>query len=148
MVMALFGKSKNKTVVPVVPNNVFWIRSPKNKFYNFLNLEPEELGLKRVSGVYVIWHGGLRPEWIYIGLTDDLAATFEDIRLNDEVMEFQEHGSLFVTWSEIRREYQAGVVKYLYKILKPIVANPESPDEDVPPIAVYPPGLEPPRLTT
>ncbi len=146
--MALFGKSKNKTVVPVVPNNVFWIRSPKNKFYNFLNLEPEELGLKRVSGVYVIWHGGLRPEWIYIGQTTNLAAAFENLRDNDEVMEFQRHGSLFVTWSEIRREYQAGVVKYLYKILKPIVANPDSPEDDVPPIAVYPPGLEPPRLTT
>jgi hypothetical protein len=148
MVMALFGKSKKKTIIPVVPNNVFWIRSPKNKFYNFLNLEPEEVGLKRVSGVYVIWHGGLRPEWIYIGQTDDLAQAFENLRGNDEVMEFQGHGSLFVTWSEIRQEFQAGVVQYLNNILKPIVANPKPPDKDETPIAVYPPGLEPPTLTT
>ena len=146
--MALFGKSKKKTIIPVVPNNVFWIRSPKNKFYNFLNLEPEEVGLKGVSGVYVIWHGGLRPEWIYIGQTDDLAQAFENLRGNDEVMEFQGHGSLFVTWSEIRQEFQAGVVQYLNNILKPIVANPEPPDKDETPIAVYPPGLEPPTLTT
>ena len=67
--MALFGKSKKKTVIPVVPNDVSWIRSPRNQFYNFLNLDPEEMGLKKASGVYVIWHGGMRPEWIYIGLT-------------------------------------------------------------------------------
>ena len=57
--MALFGKSKKKTVIPVVPNDVSWIRSPRNQFYNFLNLDPEEMGLKKASGVYVIWHGGM-----------------------------------------------------------------------------------------
>ena len=144
--MALCGKSKKKPVTPVVPNDVSWIRSPKNQFYNFLNLDPEEMGLKGASGVYVIWHGGLRPEWIYIGHTKNLAAALEAIRLNDEIMDYERHGSLFVTWSEIKQEFQAGVEQYLIKILKPLIPNPKPPDKDVPSIAVYPPGLEPPKL--
>lgn len=145
--MALFGKSKNKKVLPGSPPDVGWVRSPKNQFYNFLNLDPEEMGLKGASGVYVIWHGGLRPEWIYIGQAQDLARALEGIRDNDEVMDYQRHGSLFVTWSEIKPEFQAGVVKYLNQVIPPIVRDSVDPDEgeeDEPPIAVFPPGMSPP----
>lgn len=145
--MALFGKSKKTSLPPGPPRDIGWMRSPKNKYYNFLNLEPEEVGLSGVSGVYVIWHGGLRPEWIYIDHTDNLAQTFEDLRGNREIIDFDRHGSLFVTWAEIRPEFQAGVVKYLNQVIPPIISPPvdedaeEDENEDVDPISVFPPGV-------
>ena len=114
MVMALFWKSKKKTVDPGTPRDIAWVRSPRNQYYNFLNLDPEEMGLKGASGVYVIWHAGLRPEWLTIGHTDNLAQTFEELGGVDEILEYDRYGNLFVTWSEIRPEFQEGVVKYLH----------------------------------
>ena len=49
MVMALFWKSKKKTVDPGTPRDIAWVRSPRNQYYNFLNLDPEEMGMKGSS---------------------------------------------------------------------------------------------------
>lgn len=141
MFTALFGKSKRKTAPSGPPQDVAWAKSPKNRFYNFLNLDAEEKGLTKVSGVYVVWHGGLRPEWLYVGQSDNLAATFEALRDNNDIMEYDRHGHLFVTWSEIKPEFQPGVVQYLIDVLNPLIENPLAPDEDEPPIPVFPPGI-------
>ena len=145
--MGLFGKSKKTSLPPGPPRNIGWVRSPKNRYYNFLNLEPEEVGLSGTSGVYVIWHAGLRPEWIYIDRSDDLAKAFQEIRANRAIIAFDRHGSLFVTWAEIRPEFQAGVVKYLNQVIPPIIGPLKDEDaegggdEDVDPISVFPPGV-------
>ena len=55
------------------------------------------MGLKGASGVYVIWHAGLRQEWLTIGHTDNLAQTFEELGGVDEILEYDRHGNLFVT---------------------------------------------------
>ena len=55
------------------------------------------MGLKGASGVYVIWHAGLRHEWLTIGHTDNLAQTFDELGGVDEILEYDRHGNLFVT---------------------------------------------------
>jgi len=144
MVMGLFGKSKKKPMPPGPPMDVFWVRSEKGFFYNFLNLEPEEHGLDGASGVFVIWLGGHWPEWLYIGRTDDLADTFDELQRDPKLLEYDREGRLFVTWSEIKPEFQAGVVQYLNQVIPPSIVNPNPPDEDEPPIAVFPPGVRTP----
>ena len=148
--MALFWKSKKKTAPLGPPRDIAWVRSPKNRFYNFLNLDPDEMGLKGVSGVFVVWRGGLRPEWVYVGNTPDLAGTFDLIYDNPDIMDFGHDGKLFITWSEIKPEFQPGVVKYLIQVMSPAVEDPVLPDEDgnepeeddeVELIAVFPPGV-------
>ena len=158
MVMALFWKSKKKTVDPGTPRDIAWVRSPRNQYYNFLNFDPEEMGLKGASGVYVIWHAGLRPEWLTIGHTDNLAQTFEELGGVDEILEYDRHGNLFVTWSKIRPEFQEGVVKYLHQVIAPMILNPlgvfedeeeekeNEEEDDIEPIPVFPPGMAPPKL--
>ena len=44
MVMALFWKSKKKTVDPGTLRDIAWVHSPRNQYYNFLNSDPEEMG--------------------------------------------------------------------------------------------------------
>jgi len=141
MVMALWGKSKKKTVPTGTPMNVFWVTSPKGAFYNFLNLEPDTVGLEGASGVYVIWHGGLRPEWLYVGHTENLARAFRAHRQDDNIRGYGGMGGLFVTWSQVKPEYQAGVVRYLLRTLAPVIENPEEFNDDDPPIPVFPPGV-------
>ena len=44
MVMALFCKSNKKTADPGTPRDIAWVHSPRNQYYNFFNLDPEEMG--------------------------------------------------------------------------------------------------------
>ena len=151
--MAWFWKSKEKALDKEIfegpPRDIGWVRSPKNQFYNFLNLDPDEIGLKGVSGVYVVWQGGIRPEWVYIGHTPDLGGAFDTIYDNPEIMDYAKDSKLFITWAEIRPEFQPGVVRYLIQVMDPAVIDPVLPDEDgkqpeeedIQPIAVFPPGV-------
>ena len=151
--MGWFWKSKKKGLPDEAfegpPRDIGWMRSPKNKFYNFLNLDPAEMGLKGVSGVYVVWRAGLRPEWVYTGHTPDLAGAFDRIYDNPDIMDYGRDGKLFITWAEIKPEFQPGVVKYLIQVMSPAVEDPVRPDadgneveeEDVHPIAVFLPGV-------
>lgn len=143
--MALFGKPKKKTSPFTVPTDIGWIKSPRGNFYKFLGMDPYILGLEGISAVYVIWHGGLRPEWLYVGHSDDLAATFETHREDNEIRNYDGQGGLYVTWAMIRPEYQVGVCRYLIRTLQPLIFNPEEFDEEEPSIPVYPPGVEAPQ---
>jgi hypothetical protein len=51
-------------------------------------------------------------------------------------MDFEASGGLFVTWSLIRDEMQAGVVRFLTDTLNPVLENPELPSRDPSPIPV------------
>ena len=120
--MAWFWKSKEKALDKEIfegpPRDIGWVRSPKNQFYNFLNLDPDEIGLKGVSGVYVVWQGGIRPEWVYIGHTPNLAGAFDAIYDNPEIMD--------------------------PSVIDPVLPDEDgkqTEEEVIQPIAVFPPGV-------
>ncbi len=221
--MGLFGKSKKKKAPTGPPMDVSWVKSPKGFFYNFLNLDPEDVELSGKTGVFVIWLGGHFPEWLFIGRTGDLAKTFTkfqrdpdilqydregrlfvtwseikpefqdgvvkylnldpkavelsgktgvfviwlgghfpewlfigrtynlagtltELQRDPEILQYDKEGGLFVTWSEIKPEFQDGVVQYLNQVIPPTIPNPMSPEEDEPPIAVFPPGVQVPPM--
>ena len=139
--MGLFGKSKKKIPPHGPPRNVSWVTSPKGQFYNFLNLEPEAIGLSGAAGVYIIWLGGRWPEWLFIERTDDLAMTFKELQSNQDILGYEREGRLYVTWAEIRPEFRDGVVQFLNQVIPPVIPSNNPPSEDEPPIAVIPPGV-------
>ena len=59
-------------------------------------------------------------------------------------LQYDREGGLFVTWSEIKPEFQDGVVQYLNQVIPPTLENPNPPEEDEPLIAVFPPGIQVP----
>ncbi len=118
-----------------------WVRSATGRFHRLVHLDPEAEGLKGVHGVYVVWHSGVKPMWVFIGKSKSLADTFHDLGDDQDIMSYEIHGGLFVTWAPIRDEFQDGVVRYLNLNLKPLVRNPALPGADVEPIAVMPPAL-------
>lgn len=122
------------------PQDAHWARTAKGRFHNLNTSELSELGVSGVSGVYAVWHGGIRPRWVYIARADDLAAAMEDALRNEEILPYHLNGGLFVSWSVISRQFQDGVVRYLHTVLAPAVENPDVKQE-ARPVAVNAPGL-------
>lgn len=119
-----------------------WAKSPAGNFHRFVHLDPEKCGLSGVSGVYVIWHGGVLPGWVYLGKSHNLARAFHLLADNQDIMSYEVNGGLFVTWALIAGECQDGVVKHLNEVMKPKVGNRKVPGDNVVPIPVLAPGTK------
>lgn len=140
--MALFGSDEKETpqfTKPVEPN---WVRTPEGGFLHLLSLDPEELGLGNVGGVYLIWHGGVKPEWVYTGHTKDLAAALHQAGNNSEINYYDKNGSLFVAWAPVKEPYRPGVVKYIQDSFKTLIPNPEGFTAKTVPVPVLPPVVK------
>ena len=142
--MALFGGSKAPPSLsggaPIDPK---WARSPSGAFYQLLDLDPDEVGLRGTGGVYVVWHGGIRPQWLYVGESPSLGRAIDASADDPEIAQYKINGGLFVSWSTVKEEWRRGVVLYLTRALKPLVANPRAPTEETEytkPIPVLVPG--------
>ena len=142
--MALFGKKKKKKQLLGPPQDPKWVHGEGGRFPKFLDLDPEAAGLSGKSAVFAIWHTGVQPGWVYIGRSGNLAETLFTLGDDEEVLEYRDRGSLFVSWCYIRDEFQDGAVAYLTAAVKPKVENPQTKDEDsVEFIPIYPPGMVP-----
>jgi len=141
--MAIFGFGKNKTeaVTPVFtkPVDPGWVQKPGGGFFSFLDLDPEESSLGGVAGVYLIWHRGVRPEWVFVGHTKDMAAAFHSAGDTTEIAFYEQNGGLYVAWAPVMEEYRAGVVKYIEETFKTLVSNANSYTEKTRPVPVLPP---------
>ncbi len=140
--MALFGRKKVKQGPLPEPINPKWKHGEGGRFPKFLDLDPDAAGLKGVSGVFAIWHTGLKPEWVYIGASDDLAASFFKFGSDKEILQFQGRGHIYCSWWFLLPKFQPGAVCYLSLALKPVIKNPDCPDRNyVELIPVLPPGM-------
>ena len=117
-----------------------WQKGANGRFHRFDLLDPEAEGLDNFGGVFVLWHAGSRPEWVYVGRSGDLARAFHELALDEDVMDYDRRGGLYVTWAPIREEFQAGVVRFLTEELKPVVENERAPGRETKPIPVLIPG--------
>ena len=138
----MFGRSKGKPIVSDGPMDPNWATSARGRFHRLIRLDPEAEGLSRLGGVYVVWHAGVRPEWVFVGHTEDLADTFHHVGRNSDIMEFEINGGLYVSWCLIREEYRDGVVRHLHDTLKPLVDNVAISGMDVAPVPIIAPRLE------
>lgn len=120
-----------------------WARTPTGRFHRFIHLDPEEQGLTKVTGVFVIWHGGVKPEWVYVAKAKDLAAAMHEVAKDEDVMYYEIRGGLFVTWSLVLPQHQDGVVRFLTDALKPVVENTAATGLKTKPIPVFPPAYHP-----
>lgn len=139
-----FGDDDNEDV-PVFskPVDPGWIHNPEGGFFPLLTLDPEEVGLTGKGGVYLIWHGGMRPEWVFAGHATDLAAALHAAGNNKDISQYERNGGLFVAWSPVMPKYRAGVVRYLEMNFKPLVPNPGDYSDRNTPVPVTPPTRRP-----
>jgi len=118
-----------------------WARSPKGGFQKLAFVDPEDEKLQD-GGIVIIWHGGIKPAWVYVADAVSIGGEIRDALENKEVMSYESRGGLYVTWTRIQAQYRPGVVRYLIDKMAPVVDNPAEPSQSTEPIAVYFPGKD------
>ena len=137
---SIFGtKDKKPTPSALVP--LYWARNKNGNFSKFVTLNVERAGIAG-GGIFVLWHSGAKPEWVMVGASADLARDIRTLLDDQELLKYNVHGGLFVSWAPVRPEYHAGVIKFLRESMKPLIdRGPPSP-EGVDPIPVTAPGAK------
>ena len=130
---AVLGFFKKKVDKPKAkydgpPLDPEWVRNKRGKFHRLTHLDTTAEGLTGASGVYVIWHSGVKPGWVYVGRSDNLAAAIDAAVDDGDIMSYEINGGLFVTWSPVLKNMQNGVVRFLTDTMKPKLENPEAFD--------------------
>ena len=139
-------KRKNAADEPTGdPVDIKWVRNRKGRFHNMIRLDVLVEGLRDQGGVYVIWHGGIKPDWLYVGFSGDLGRQIDPLIDDPRFEAFMDSSGVYVTWAIVGEEYRHGIVRYLTEKLNPAIENPaagplcKGPDRVVP-IAVLTPG--------
>src|SRR5690606_23014491 len=100
------------------------------------------------SGLYLLWHLGVRPQWLRAGFSKDLGAAAAHLAKTPEVAAFIPHDGPFLSWSFCAPEIAPGLVNFLVARLNPALQNPVLEcDMDIDPTArpvacVLPPGTK------
>ncbi len=123
--------------------NPHWAKTRGGSFHRLLFTDVEKLGLSGQSGIIVLWHGGLKPKWIYIDKSKNIAQDLDSYLDDDNIMDFDNRGGVFATWALIRPEFRDGVLKYLLDSMKPLIDHPKPPKKKVEALPVLSPGEEP-----
>lgn len=135
----IFG-SKNEKPPPLsglVPLN--WVRNKNGNFFKFATFDPARAGMAG-GGIFVIWHSGAKPAWVMVGASTDLAKAVRPLLDDAEVVKYNTRGGLFITWTLIRTEYHAGVIKYLRESMEPLIDREPPSSDKVEAIPVIAPG--------
>lgn len=126
-----------------IPVELPWQKDANGYYPRLLRLTTQKLGLEGVGGIYALWHRGVRPAWIYFGVSPDLAESLARARDADAVLNWETSGGVYVSWVAIKPEFRDGVVSYLRATLSPKIEQDLDADKSnagARPIAVKPPG--------
>ena len=83
-----------------------WGRNAGGQFYRLSFIEPDKEGLDGVGGIFVAWHAGVKPRWIAVDRSRDLAASIIALADDEEIRQYQVHGGVYATWALIRDAHQ------------------------------------------
>ncbi len=122
------------------PIDPVWARNRNGKFFRLIHFDPVVEGLRGVGGVFLIWHSGVKPKWVHVGMTTELAGAIDAAKDNEDIMEYEINGGLFITWSTIKPEFRPGVLRYLHENMDTAVPNPAVKGITAEPIKVQQPG--------
>jgi hypothetical protein len=108
-----------------------WVKNKRGGYHKLLGMLSVELSaLEGIGGVYALWHRGVRPAWLYVGATDNLGQSLQEVRDMPEILAYEGRGGVYVSWSLIAPSSRAGVVKYMKQACSPVIADPLPHDKD------------------
>jgi hypothetical protein len=122
--------------------NPSWHRGRGFKYARLLTYNPETAQHK--AGIFAVWHMGVQPEWVLIGHSTDISTAITDIKNSDDVMYYDVHGGLYISWAEMAAEYRDGAVLHLNEKLRPklrdaAIGQTYGPDKTADPLHTLPP---------
>lgn len=80
--------------------------------------------LQGQSGVYAIWHLGVRPQWLRVRAAQDLASAIAAAKSHAPILTFQPNGGLYVSWMLAAAERAPGLAATLIGQLRPVAQEP------------------------
>lgn len=98
---------------------VKWIQSTKR---SWLPLRSVNLKYVRDVGVYVIWHEGNPGRFVRVG-QGQIAVRLSYHRADPNVMQYEEFGTLRVTWASVQTQYRSGVERFLADLYQPLTGD-------------------------
>jgi len=73
------------------------------------------------AGIYVLWHLGVRPQWLRVGYASDLGAAIAVLAATPSIEAYGVHDGPFFSWRLCGPEDAAGLVKSLAGRLNPVL---------------------------
>jgi hypothetical protein len=120
---------------------------PGQLYPRLMGFDPTALAGR--EGLYAIWHLGVRPQWLRVGLVDDLALAFASLACAPWVVLHEGNAGIFLAWAYPPPLQAMGMARYLVETLKPTFQSaPFSFDRALEPAAPpftcsLPPGTQP-----
>jgi hypothetical protein len=92
-----------------------WAKRDNGDWCRLLALDTSQL---EAEGVYLIWHGGDRPGWLWVG-KGNIAARIEAHRADPQIQVYGSAG-LYVTWARVSPGQQEGIESFLGAACNPL----------------------------
>jgi hypothetical protein len=109
-----FAPARDKGVAMV------W-RPASGSYPRLMHFESRELAGS--AGLYLLWHLGVRPQWLRAGYSADLGAAVRLFAATPEIVNFALHDGPFLSWSLCAPEGASGLVNFLVERLKPVLQH-------------------------
>ena len=127
----------------------FWC--PGDHIYpRLLELDFAAHGLEGKSGIFALWHLGVRPQWLKIGGSHTLGEALSAYSRHEDILSYDRNRGVFVAWAYSHPENWEGQINFLAEHLKPSLQALRTTSEiDVgektePLLCPLPPGTEEP----
>jgi hypothetical protein len=91
------------------------------KYPRLLQFDPSALAGR--SGLYLLWHLGVRPQWLRAGYSADLGEAAKLLAKTPQIMAFGANDGPFLSWSFCAADGAAGAVNFLAGRLKPALQD-------------------------
>ncbi len=105
-------------------------------------------GLVGKGGIFALWHLGVRPQWLKVGGSRNLAETLSAFSQHDDVLTYDRNRGVFAAWAFSQPEKWEGQIKFLAEQLNPSLqmlstaSEIELGNEITPSACPLPPGTE------
>lgn len=91
------------------------------RYPRLLSFDPQPLVGR--SGLYLLWHLGVRPQWLRAGSAKDLGAAAGHLCKTPEVAAFIPHDGPFLSWAFCALDAAPGLVNFLAARLNPALQD-------------------------
>ena len=76
-------------------------------------------GLGGRGGLYAVWHLGVRPQWLRVGITADLGAAAMQLKQAPWVKAHEGNAGIYIAWASPVPAQGSGFARFLAETLKP-----------------------------
>ncbi|MGE4064072.1 MAG: hypothetical protein AB7E79_11960 [Rhodospirillaceae bacterium] len=112
----IFGRIAGALATPQKSTALSWQPS-KQPYPRLIGFDARALAGQ--EGLYLLWHLGVRPQWLRAGYSSDLGAAATLLARTPEFAAFAPHDGPFLSWSACVREDAPGLVNFLIGRLNP-----------------------------